>query len=136
MAPEMAVGYIIGWLPSAGVTVAHIWLHRKKVKSARYRLLQSNLQKVQLQWRESRSDLEPFVEGKEEQDLKAYEKNLLFMGMFFLFLSWVGFFFNLIVLFSVHSLAISRKEQKVFASSLTERNLSPAEVDVVVKELS
>lgn len=136
MAPEMAVGYIVGWIPSAGVTALQIWLHRKKVKSAPYRLLQSNLQKAQLQWRESRACIEPFHEGKEESDLKAYEKNLLLMGGFFLFLSWMGFFFNLLVLVSVHSLAVSRLERSIFASRLTEKELSGEQVLEAVQELS
>ncbi len=82
MAPEMAAAYVIGWIPSASVTGLQIWLNRKKVRASDYRLLQENLRKVGLQWRESRSDLEPYYEGKEEHDLHSYEKNLLLMGTF------------------------------------------------------
>lgn len=134
MAPELAAAYVIGWIPSAGVTGLHLWLHRKKVQRPTYRKMQANLQKAGLLWRESRSDLEPYQEGKEDQDLKAYEKNLLLMGSFFLFLSWLGFFFNLLVLISVHSLAVSRKERFLFSSALTEQDLLVEQVQEILKE--
>lgn len=135
MAPELAAAYVIGWIPSASVTGLHLWIHRKKVKAPAYRQLQNNLQKVGLYWRESRSDVEPFTEGAEAQNLKAYEKNILLMGTFFLFLSWGGFLFNLIVLISVHSLAISRKERALFESPLTTQDLPPEEVQKILKEI-
>lgn len=134
MAPEMAIAYVVGWIPSAAVTGIHFYLHRKKVRSGPYRQMQNNLRKVNLVWRESRADLEPFAEGKEERDLALYEKNLLLMGTFFLFLSWAGFVFNLIILVSMHWLAISRKEQKIFASPLINRDLSATDIETILKE--
>lgn len=134
MAPELAAAYVIGWIPSASVTGLHLWLHRRKIRTPAYRQLQSNLQKAGLYWRESRSDIEPYSEGLEQQNLKEYEKNILLMGTFFLFLSWGGFLFNLIVLFSVHSLAISRKERSLFASTLTTLDLTPDQVRDYLKE--
>lgn len=134
MAPELAAAYVIGWIPSAGVTGLQIWLNRKKVRAPGYRILQKNLQKIGFQWRESRSDIEPFHEGKEEHDLHSYEKNILLMGSFFLFLSWAGALMNLIVLISVHSLAVSRKERKLFASDLTVRDLPAEQVQDILKD--
>lgn len=134
MAPEMAVSYVVGWIPSAAVTGLHFYLHRKKVRSAPYQQLQKNLRKVNLVWRESRANMEPFAEGKEERDLALYEKNLLLMGTFFFFLSWAGFVFNLIILVSMHKLAVSRKEQKIFASPLTERDLEAKDIETILKE--
>ncbi|UXR64996.1 hypothetical protein EZJ49_01870 [Bdellovibrio bacteriovorus] len=135
MAPELAAAYVIGWIPSAGITGLHLWLHRKKIKSPAYRQLQNNLKKINLTWRESRSDIEPLYEGKEEADLKAYEKNIFLMGAFFLFLSWGGFIFNLIVLVSVHALAVSRKERWIMDSDLTRKDVSPEDVQAILKEL-
>lgn len=134
MAPEMAVSYVVGWIPSAAVTGLHFYLHRKKVRSGPYQQLQKNLRKVNLIWRESRADIETFTEGKEERDLALYEKNLLLMGTFFFFLSWAGFVFNLIILVSMHKLAVSRKEQKIFASPLTQRDLEAKDIETILKE--
>lgn len=134
MAPELALSYVVGWIPSAAVTGMHFYLHRKKVHSSTYQQLQKNLRKVGFIWRESRSDIETFAEGKEARDLALYEKNLLLMGTFFFFLSWVGFVFNLIILVSMHKLAISRKEQKIFASPLTDRDLEASDIETILKE--
>lgn len=136
MAPELAAVYVSGWLPCAAVTGLQIWLHRRKTQTPAYRQLQNNLKKVDLYWRESRSDFEPWAQGKETKDLHSYEKNLLLMGAFFLFLSWGGLILNLIVLASVHSLAISRKEQRVMASDLTRQDLPVTEIQKTLKELA
>jgi len=50
-------------------------------------------------------------------------------------LSWLGVFFNLLVLFSVHSLAVSRKERKLFSSDLTAQDLSASQIQEILKEL-
>jgi hypothetical protein len=134
MAPEMAVSYVIGWIPSAVTTGLQIWFHRKKVKSLAYQQLQNNLKKIDLMWSESTSDIEPFIEGKEEEALKSYEKSILLMGALFLLLSWLGFFFNLAVLLSVHFLAVSRREQKIFSSSLSIKDVDKMEVALILKE--
>lgn len=136
MAPELAAVYVAGWIPCAAVTGVQIWLHRRKTKAPAYRQLQKNLKKADLSWRESRSDFEPWAEGKEEKDLRAYEKNILLMGTFFLFLSWGGLFLNLIVLASVHSLAVSRIERRVMESDLTQKDLPLTAVQNILKELT
>lgn len=56
------------------------------------------------------------------------------MGTFFLFLSWVGFFFKLLVLISVHSLAVSRKERKLFSSDLKTQDLAVEPIQEILKE--
>lgn len=135
MAPEMAAAYIVGLVPSAAVTGMQIWFHRKKIKSIKYRLLQQNLKKVNLVWREAHSELEPYKPDKENQDLKKFEKDILLMGTLFFFLSWIGAFFNGIILFSVHVLAVSRKERKIFASALTQEDLLVEKIQDILREL-
>lgn len=135
MAPELAIAYVVGWVPSTLVTGLHFWTHRKKVKSAPYLQLQSNLHKVGLSWREAHSEIEEFQEGKEKHDLANYEKNLLLMGAAFFLMSWAGVIFNLIVFFSVHSWAVSRKERSLFASELCTRDLSAIEVKNILQEV-
>lgn len=136
MAPELAVAYVVGWVPSCFVTGLHFYSHRKKVRSESYQQLQRNLHKVGLSWREAHSNIEEFKEGKEDHDLRNYEKNLLLMGAAFFLLSWAGVIFNLIVFFSVHSWAVSRKERQIFSSDLTSKELSPDQVQGILKELS
>lgn len=135
MAPEMAAAYVVGLIPSASVTGLQIWFHRKKVTNIRYRRLQENLKKVGLVWREANSELEEYQPEKETQDLQRYEKDILLMGTFFLFLSWIGALFNTIILISVHFLAVSRKERKLFSSALAEKDLSIEQVQEILQEL-
>lgn len=134
MAPEMAAFYIVGLVPSASVTGLQIWFHKKKVRGLGYRQLQENLKKVGLQWREAHSELEEYQPEKETHDLKRFERDILLMGAFFLFLSWIGAFFNALILISMHYLAISRKERKLFSTILTKEDLASEKIQEILKE--
>ncbi len=134
MAPEMAASYIIGIFPSLATTGAHYWFHQKKTKSPAFRQLQKNLTTVQKYWCESQSRILPLEENSHAQDHEAFKTSLYIMGSLFAFLSWVGFIFNMIVLASTRKLAISRFEQKVFASELCTKNLSPSEIEAILKD--
>ncbi|MGZ3770355.1 MAG: hypothetical protein ACXVCP_03220 [Bdellovibrio sp.] len=130
----MAAAYIIGWIPSACVTGLQILTHRKKVRSTKYRQLQENLKKVNLVWREAHSELEAYETDKEFHDLKKFEKDIFLMGTFFFFLSWLGAFFNFVVFISIHFLALSNKERKIFSSELTERDLPVNNIEEILKD--
>ncbi|MBO9668331.1 MAG: hypothetical protein J7501_16140 [Bdellovibrio sp.] len=135
MAPEMAVGYVIGVIPSLAATAVHFWFHKKKLKSSAFQQLQTNLASIHKFWSESQSRILALEDGSSEQDQEAFKKSLAIMGTLFAFLSWMGFIFNIIVLWSVHSLAVTRLEQKVFASDLCKRTLSASEVQALVAEI-
>lgn len=134
MAPELAVAYVVGLIPSAMVTGIQLWFHRKKVRSGEYRQLQNNLKKVGLVWREAHSDFEEYQPEKESTDLKRFEKDILLMGTFFFFLSWLGAIFNTIVLISVHFLAVTHKERKIFASELSASDLPIEKIQTILQE--
>lgn len=53
MAPELAAAYVIGWIPSAGLSVLQVYLYERKIKKAEARQLQANLKKVNSYWAES-----------------------------------------------------------------------------------
>jgi hypothetical protein len=73
-------------------------------------------------------------ETSETKDNEAFKTSLYIMGSLFAFMSWVGFMFNMIVLASTRKLAISRFEQKIFSSDLCTKNLSPAEIETILKD--
>ena len=135
MAPEMAAGYIIGWIPSLSITGLHYWLHKKKIESVNYKQLQKNLSTVNKFWSETQGQLSELGEDSILEDKYQFRKSLLIMGTFFFFMSWVGFFFNLLILFSIHFWAISRKEKKVFESLLCQKDLPQEEVNSILKSL-
>ena len=111
MAPELAAGYVIGWIPSLAVTGLHFWLHKKKEESPAVKQLQKNLSSVQKYWSESQGHILELSENSLKNDKDMVHKSLWIMGALFFFLSWLGFLFNLLILISVHSLAISRTNQ-------------------------
>jgi hypothetical protein len=135
MAPEMAVGYVIGVIPSLTATAVHFWLHKKKLKSPAFQQLQTNLASIHKFWSESQSRIVTLEDSSSEKDQHAFKKSLAIMGTLFAFLSWMGLIFNIIVLWSVHSLAVTRLEQKVFSSDLSKKSLSPSETQALVTEI-
>ncbi|UYL09368.1 hypothetical protein B9G69_002125 [Bdellovibrio sp. SKB1291214] len=134
MAPEMAAGYIFGIVPSLATTGAHYWFHKKKTTSLAFQQLQKNLATVQKYWCESQSRILHLEETSAAKDQEAFKTSLYVMGSLFAFMSWAGFMFNMIVLASTRKLAISRFEQKIFASDLCKKNLSRAEIEEILKD--
>ncbi|WP_413560676.1 hypothetical protein [Bdellovibrio sp. HCB209] len=134
MAPEMAASYIVGIVPSLATTGAHYWFHKKKVASSAFQQLQKNLATVQKYWCESQSRVLPLEDNSHAKDQEAFKTSLYVMGSLFAFMSWVGFMFNMLVLLSTRKIAISRFEQKVFASELCTKNLSATEIESILKD--
>ncbi|MEK2687725.1 hypothetical protein [Bdellovibrio sp. GT3] len=134
MAPEMAASYIVGIFPSLATTGAHYWFHQKKVKSAAFQQLQKNLSSVQKYWCESQGRVLPLNDDSHQKDADAFKTSLYIMGTLFAFMSWAGFFFNMVVLASTRKFAISRFEQKIFNSDLCTKNLNPAEIENILKD--
>jgi hypothetical protein len=135
MAPEMAAGYIVGVIPSLCVTGLHYRLHKRKIHKPAFRQLQDNLSQTGQFWSDTQSRVLSLSESSEEQDQAAFMKSLKIMGFLFALLSWAGFIFNSIILLSIHKLAVSRLEQKVFSSELCQRKLAPSEVENILKEV-
>jgi len=134
MAPEMAAGYIVGVIPSLCVTGLHYWLHKRKTNSPAFRQLQDNLAQVGKLWSDTQSRVLLLTESSEVQEQAAFIKSLKILGFLFMLLSWVGFIFNSIILLSVHKIAVSRLEQKVFSSDLCQKSLPPGTVTELLKE--
>ena len=135
MAPEMAAGYVVGVIPSLCVTGLHYWLHKRKTHSPAFRQLQNNLAQVGKLWSDTQSRVMLLSESSEAQEQAAFMKSLKIMGFLFMLLSWVGFIFNSIILLSVHKIAVSRLEQKVFSSELCQKSLPADTVTGLLKEL-
>ncbi|WP_413586962.1 hypothetical protein [Bdellovibrio sp. HCB274] len=134
MAPEMAASYIVGIIPSLATTGAHYWFHQKKTKSAAFQQLQKNLSTVQKYWCESQSRVLPLEDNSASKDHESFKTSLYIMGALFAFMSWAGFFFNMVVLASTRKFAISRFEQKIFNSELCQKNLSAAEIETILRD--
>lgn len=136
MAPELAAAYVIGWIPSAGLTAFQAYLYERKIKKAESRQLQTNLRKVHSYWAESQGKVLSLDEGSPQKDRKIFRRSLLIMGALFLFLSWLGVFFHLLVMSSMHVLAISRFEKRIFSSALVTQELDDKKIAELLKEIS
>lgn len=128
MIPEMAAAYLTGLVPSAALTALHLYLFRRKIKSNEMTCLQTNLQKVNLFWSESNGEISTLEQGTPAQSERKYFRNVLIFGVFFFFLSWIGFFVQLLIMISLRYLAMPRVERALFASRLAAEELSEADV--------
>ena len=128
MIPELAAAYVTGIVPSAALTGLHLYLFRKKIKSPEMSTLQQNLQKVNLFWSESNGEVSTLEQGTPAQSERHYFKNVMIFGIIFLFLSWIGFFVQTLIMISLRYLAMPRVERALFASKLAHQNLNEAEV--------
>lgn len=136
MAPELAISYAVGIVPSAAMAVYHFMSSRNKVRSHSQRNLQKNLNQVGLFWSESQGQIESLSEMKNpREDWAQQEKSILVMSAFGVALSWFGLFAQSVIIFSMRKLAVSRKEKSVMASPLVERELSSDEVKNILKEV-
>ncbi|MBX2995656.1 MAG: hypothetical protein KF681_12565 [Bdellovibrionaceae bacterium] len=135
MLPEMAVGYAVGWIPNIALTALHYEWHRRKMRSERTQRVQRNLRHVGSVWIESETTIKEWVEGREERDLLKYRRGVWLLGIAGLVLSWIGFFFQLMIVFSIHVIAKSRAEQLLFESPIATKDLSAEEVLAELKKL-
>lgn len=133
--PEIAAGYLIGLLLTAGLVALHIYLQTRKQNSLAMRYLQMNLKKINLFWSESESAIKDYTPGAEKIDAQKSIRSILVSGVGFIFLSWLGFLFQFIIMLSLRFLAVKRIERRLFASDLTEKELNPDTIQKFVLSL-
>lgn len=135
MLPEMAASYAVGMIPSASLTGLHLFLQKRKLETTAMRRLQANLEKIGHYWSDTDSSVLPRSSESLSQDFEKYRRSLFVFGGICLFLSWLGFFAQLMVMVSIRYLARSRLEQRLFASDLVEENLPADHVKARVDEI-
>lgn len=134
MLPEMAVVYGVGLLPNLALAGLHLELHRRKSNRPSTRLLQRNLAKAGFQWSEAAGKIVPFENDSQEKDKRSYRRSVFILAGLCLFLSWLGFLAQLLVMISLRYLAVSRMEERLFSSRLAREDLAEAEVERLVAE--
>jgi hypothetical protein len=133
--PELAAGYLVGFLLTAGLVALHVFLQIRKQKSSAMRMLQNNLKKNDLFWCDSESSIQEYRPHAEKIDLQRSIKSILISGVAFMFFSWLGFVMQIILMMSVRYLAVKRIETKLFESELAEKELNPEKSREIIKEL-
>lgn len=121
--PEIAAAYAVGIFLTLALVGLHIYLQSRKQQNPSMRQLQKNLKKINLFWSESESAIKTYTPGAEKQDAAKSIRSILISGAGFSFLSWLGFFLQLMLMFSLRYLAVKRVETRLFESELTEKDL-------------
>lgn len=119
--PELAFGYLVGFIITALLVALHVFLQIQKQKSTSMRLVQSNLKKINLFWSESESSIKKYEVDGEKKDFDKCIKSILISGFGFMFLSWLGFLFQFILMLSLRYLAVKRVETNLFESALSKQ---------------
>ncbi len=129
MAPELGAAYLVGFLPNFGLTGLHLWLARRRQQSPATQNLQNNLASVNLTWNETKAELQALplnatkeqLAEKQAHDLEQYNRTALIFGALCAGLSWLGFFFQLLMMASLRFLANPRSEKFLRSSRLCTR---------------
>lgn len=127
--PELAAIYFLGFLASLVLGSIFGINQRAKYHSKSYLLLQKNLKLLNLRWNDLNLSVETFKD--EHQQAKEYQKarltsfSIILVGML---LSWLGLLFLVVIWTSLKLIGNSQLEKNIYASSLTESELTPDEV--------
>ncbi len=133
--PEIALGYLVGFLLTAGLVALHVFLQLRKLKSAEMILLQKNLKRINLFWSESESAVKDYAEGIDVTDKQKNIRSILISGTGFSVLSWLGLSMQFILMLSLRYLAVKRIELRLFESDLALKELSPEISREILKKL-
>lgn len=136
MAPEIGITYIAGIIPSIGVSIFHYRSQLSKINSPPYKMIQNNLMKINKFWADYSGEIQDLTVSNPENDFNNFKKGLLLSSYIFVLLSWIGFFFHLIVFYSLRNLARPIIERHLLNSDLSKKNLSKEEVLTIAAELA
>lgn len=121
--PELAAAYGVGLILTLCLMGLHMFLQSRKQRSPEMRQVQSNLKKINLFWSESESQIKDYAPGAETKDAQKSIRSILVSGIGLAFLSWLGLFFQFVLMLSLRYLAVKRLEIRLFESELAEKDL-------------
>ena len=113
----------------------HMGLQSRKQKSLAMRQVQSNLKKIDMFWSDSESQIKDYFPGAEKSDAEKSIRSILISGLGFAFLSWLGLFFQLVLMISLRYLAVKRVEIRLFESELAEKDLDAVKSREIVAQI-
>lgn len=134
--PELAFIILIGSGLSLVAGVIIYLTELRKYKSSEFLLLEKNLRQINKRWDDLNKSIDDYtIGGKSAEADRQINTILIFTGVAIL-LSWLGFFFYLLIYISIKKLGRNRLSDKVFDSTLVQKELSAAEVQSVVAEIT
>lgn len=136
MLPELAVAYVTGLPANALLSGLHAFLFHQKMRSNAMAQVQTNLAKLDLFWSDSESKVKRIGETNQTTDKASYYRTVLRLGVICFFMSWLGFFLQLLVMISVRFIARPRLEKALFSSELAQQNLSYEDIRARLDQIS
>jgi hypothetical protein len=138
--PEIVAIGAVGALVVFIMVNLNLYFVHRQFSSPKISTLNHNLSSVKQYWSVERGNLISIPENStlEETKMKDHAKatrSAFIFGTCMIFLSWVGFVFFIIYIFSVHKLAKSRLEKKIFASDLVKTKMDSLAVEKKLSEI-
>jgi len=133
--PELAAIYFMGLVVCLALSLLYVFLKERRRSSEEIKMIQSNLHKAGYYWSENAESVKPWNEDAVLEENRRSDRSTVMTGALLSLLSWAGVLFLLIIMVSDRYLAQSRKEKRMLASDLAQRNLNSQDVSNKLKEL-
>lgn len=139
--PEIVFIWSLGALLTFFLVNWNLYLVHKSFKKMSYVQLNRNLFKVKSYWSMERGALVAIGSGEttlgalEEAEYKKSMQAAFIFGTLLIPLSWLGFFLINLYWFSLKYFMKTSVEHNIFASRLTQSELDPSEVELVLHSL-
>ncbi len=141
--PELAASFFVGFLLSLLANSSHFVFVLKSFQHPQILALQKNLKKVGRIWSMSNRGVLMVTDASPEkielamiEDSKRTLRSTVFFSVMLTVVSWFGLIWLALYLLSVHRLAKSRMEHKIFSSRLvSDSNLSGQQVLEMLTEM-
>lgn len=139
--PEIAAIFAVGSLLTFLLVNLNLYLVHREFKSMKLYFVNHNLSKVQLFWSNDAKQIlkiENELDRKKMRinDYKKSTRSAFIFGTIMIFLSWFGLVFFSLYFISVHWLAKSREEIKLFSSLLSEKEiLEKSDIQKIINDL-
>ncbi len=134
--PELAAVYSLGFVLCLALTVVYVFLRDWRRHTPAVERLQTNLRKAGFYWNDSRDAVMRWENEASEAENKKSQVAIGYTGLILALLSWVGIVFLLIIMLSERFFARTRRERRLFSSSLTKQiQFSADQVQVELDQL-
>ena len=123
--PELAFIAALGGLLSLCFGSFVLFRELNKFKKADYQQLQKNLKQLHKRWNDIKGEIEEDQPDREQDEIKKTWSTFLIMTFVAFILSWVGFFFFMIIYVSFKKLSRGRPFNKLVENEAMNKDLSP-----------
>lgn len=132
--PELAASYLVGFCLVMIASGFMILAERRVMGSSGMRHIQGNLAQVGLRFSHSRDSLIPLEEASSSSKCSSQQDGMILLSVGCAFLSWVGFFFIILMWFSLAKLGQKRRRH-LLGSRLAQSHLETVEIQKILHDL-